>query len=409
MKGFKRSVGLCAVMAMLASPLAGAEAPVAAEKGKPFGLEKIIAFYSGDFKSQTFARGGDWRAWKARGVVTSQGVNHQSFLGKDVEAASNVLASMGIGENPNPVINVDEFGWDYDGGLDQHTAAILRALHRKRPELKIAVWQMRGPVAPELAAVYRDTVELVMLETYRDLNDAWMIPFQLQAARLTGLVDRTVIGLGLGAESDHLGGWEWTRTAEELDQQVRLIRMVAPESPGLAFFGSWYVGKDPAQEPRAARFTKEELDKICLRFNETPTDGTGLKAELLELGKTFTRRYEGPAIFCSSQFVLPYFHSGHDGGPWGSTHKPPVARVLMMNLGEKDAEGVKVRLRSRGEGSEPWAAGTVGIPARSVIVALVPILPGKSFRGWNGSEIMEVDAPGCEVFNFLDSRHHGKQ
>ena len=56
-----------------------------------------------------------------------------------------------------------------------------------------------------------------------------------------------------------------------------------------------------------------------------------------------------------------------------------------------------------------WAAGPVNIPARSVVVALLSILPGKDFWGWGGTSIMEVDAPGSEVFNFLDSRHHGKQ
>ena len=145
----------------------------------------------------------------------------------------------------NPVITIDEFGWDYDGGIDRHTAAILKAVHQKKPGLKIAVWQMRGPVAPGLAAVYRDTVELVMMETYFDLKDAWMIPFQLQTARLNGLLGKTIIGLGIGKESPDLGGHPWTQTKEELDQQLRLIRFVAPESPGVAFFGMDRLGKCP--------------------------------------------------------------------------------------------------------------------------------------------------------------------
>lgn len=62
-----------------------------------------------------------------------------------------------------------------------------------------------------------------MLETDIDLNDAWMIPFQLHAARLTGLVDRSVVALGLVAEAPNLGGHEWIRTAEELDQPIRLV------------------------------------------------------------------------------------------------------------------------------------------------------------------------------------------
>jgi hypothetical protein len=41
-------------------------------------------------------------------------------------------------------------------------------------------------------------------------------------------------------------------------------------------------------------------------------------------------------------------------------------------------------------------------------VGVVPVLPGKSWHGWIGTEILEVSAPGCEVFNFKDSRHDGK-
>lgn len=239
-----------------------------------------------------------------------------------------------------------------------------------------------------------------MMETYFDLKDAWMIPFQLQAARLNGLASKAVVGLGIGKESPDLGGYPWTQTKEELEQQLRLIRWIAPESPGVAFFGLNNLGKCP--------LGKEELDRLCGQFLKIPTDGTGLKPELVKLGKTFTRRYERPAIFCSSAFVLPYFHSGHDGGPWGSVYQPPVARVLMMNLGEKNATGVKVSLRTPGQGGEVWAEGKLDISARSVAIGLLPILPGKKWHGWAGTEVVEVDAPGCEVLNFKDSRFNRK-
>ncbi|MDP6438220.1 MAG: SUMF1/EgtB/PvdO family nonheme iron enzyme, partial [Candidatus Brocadiia bacterium] len=404
MRALTKSMVLSVVMAVVALPLAASEAPESGKDG-PFGLDKVIAFYAGlGVESQTFIGGDAWKDWKERGSVVYRGMT-TGFLSENVEEGSDVLANLDFRDNPNPVVCIDEFGWDYDGGKDRHTAAILQAVHRKRPRLKIAVYQMRGPVAPELAAAYRDTVELVMLETYVDLNDAWLIGFQLQAARLTGLLDRSVLALGLGAEAEDasrgLHGWEWVRTAKELDQQVRLIRMVARESPGLAFFGKFLTGE------RAMRMTDEELEAICSRFDEYPTDGTGLRPELLKLGKMFTKRYEGPAVFCSSEFVLP--HWTYEGTPYADAPMR-VTRVLMMNLGEKDAKGIKVRLRGPWEGSEVWAEGPVDIPARSLVVALLPLLPGKSYRGWLGTEIMEVDAPpGCEVFNFKDSRYHGKR
>lgn len=368
------------------------------------GLDKVIACYGSypELKSQTFARGGDWKYWKSRGGVVSEGVIHQAFLRKSADAASDFLATMDFGGNPNRVIDIDELGWDFDGGIDRHSMAVLKATRKKRPDLKITVWQMRGPVAPQLAAVYRDTVELVMMETYFDLKDAWMIPFQLQAARLNGILDKSVVALGLGKESKDQGGWAWTQTKEELEQQIGLIRFVAPESPGVAFFGNWKLRENNCP------LTDEQLDEVCGRFLAIATDGSGLKPELLELGKIFTKRYQKPAIFCSSKFLLPHFHSGHDGGPWGSQHQPPTARVLMINLGENGAKDVMVRLRTRAADGKVWAEGAADIPARSVVVASLPVLKGKSFSGWGGAGIMEVDAPGCEVFNFKDSRFHRK-
>ncbi len=361
-------------MCLMIMTLQGAQTTSAEDR--VMGLEKVIAFYGAypELASQTFTRGGDWKYWKARGGIVSQGVVHYSFLGMNVDEASDVLVQMDFADNPHPAVNIDEFGWDYDGGIDQHTAAILQAVREKRPDLNVTVWQMRGPVAPELAAVYRQTVELVLLETYFDLNDAWMIPFQLQAARLVGLLDRSVVALGLGKESEDKGDFRWTQTAQELDQQIRLIRLVAPESPGVGFFGKWKL------EENNCPLTDEQLDEICGRFLETPTDGSGLSPELLELGQLFTKRYEKPAVFCSSEFALPHFHTGHDGGPWGSLREPPTVRLLLMNLGQEDAKGVKAQLRTPGEGGEVWASGEADIPARSVVVALLGITAGQAIQ-----------------------------
>ena len=61
---------------------------------------------------------------------------HYNFLRKNVAEASDVLAQIDFADNPNPVVNIDEFGWDYDGGIDQHTAAVLQAVHEKRPDFE---------------------------------------------------------------------------------------------------------------------------------------------------------------------------------------------------------------------------------------------------------------------------------
>jgi hypothetical protein len=382
-------VKFVAALLLVGAAAWGDEPAVSAHK--PFGLDKVVHFYMRypDLKCQTFVTSPDWQSWKERGCVTGLTITHQSFLHPptSVEQAAGILTGLDFKGNPNPVVTIDEFGWDYDGGIDQHVMDILKAVHAKNPGLKLAVWQMRGPVAPELAKVYRETVELVMMETYDDLQNAWMIPFQLQTARCNGILDKTIIGLGLGTETD---GSPWTRTAEELRQQLALIRLVAPESPGVAFFGN--LRKD---EKSACQITAEQMDQIVGGFNQIPTDGRDLKPELLALGQKFTKRYDGPAIFCSNQFMMCWFHSGFDGGPWGTLHQPVAARVQLMNLGQQDAKGVTVTLRDLKDAAKVLGSVTIDIPARSTAVALVP-----GCGGWTASADLEVKVAEGEVFNF---------
>lgn len=370
---------------------------------KVLGLDTVIAFYDEprDVRSATFVRSGDWKHWEDRGGVAASGLTWFNVLKNPVEKGADILVNAVDTKNPRPVVNIDEFGFDFDGQIDLKTAEVLRAAKKKKPELGVTVWQMRGPVAPRLAATYRELVDLVLMETYVDLSDSWLIAFQLQAARLNGLLEKSIIGLGLGAESKELGGHPWTRTREELEQQLRLIRFVAPESPGVAFFGLWGLDKHPLK--------RQQVDELSGQFRKIPTDGTGLRPELLELGKTFTKRYAKPAIFCSSTFVMPNFYPGHVGPDgkwtnWGQVVQPESARAILMNLGEQDAKEVIVRLRGRGKEGEVWAKGLVDVPARSLVVATLPTLPGTGFRGWAGTEQIEVNAPGAEVHIFQVAR-----
>ncbi len=370
-----------AIVAGIALPQAGAAEPAAGEKKGPFGLGTVIAFY------------GDERERVPSQNFTALGMTWFSLLKNPVEKGSDIIANY-----PAQPFAIDEFGFDYDGQIDRKTAQVLMAAKKKNPDLQVAIWHMRGPVAPKLAQAYRESVDLVMMETYTDLNDAWEIAFQLQSARLNGLLDKTIIGLGLGKLNDDRGGDPWTRTREELEQQIRLIRFVAPESPGVGFFHK------PSGLDKFS-ITAADVEELCSAFPETPTDGIGLKPELHGLGRSFTKRYEKPAIFCSSLFVMPNFYPGHVGPDgkwtnWGQMVEPLTARAILMNLGEQDAKDVIVRMRERGESGAVWAKGIVDLPARSVVAATLPVLPGQRWTGWNGSEIMEVEAPGCEVFIF---------
>ncbi len=377
---------------------------------KIFGHDTIIGFfgdYSKDVPSQNF-------------VPT--GTTWYNILKTTVDKGSDVIA-----KGPGPVFSIDEFGFDYGGGIDQKTAQVLRAAKKKSPELKIAVWQMRGPVAPKLAEAYRETVDLVMMESYASLEDPWVIPAQLTSARLNGLVDRTIIGLGLGAETPVAGedpvegGYFWTRTKEELEEQIRLIRYVALESPGVTFFG---------QEPHFARgkkgvtITLKDVEEVVSKFREYPTDGSGISPEVMAVAKQFTKRYEKPAIACSPSWVQPSYSAGKPGpdGEWiefgpGSTSRPPkdpsiafvqpiTFRAFVMNLGEKDARNVRFRLKNPGPDGDVFADATVDVlPARSITIAVMPLLPDRTWEVWSGRWKLLVDAPGCEVMSYNHKRH----
>ncbi|MFP6719291.1 MAG: hypothetical protein VCF25_03310 [Candidatus Poribacteria bacterium] len=129
----------------LCAPSLNAQGETTRMAKKALGLNKITAFYGAypELKSQTFARGSDWKYWNKRGGIVSRGVVHQAFLSQNVAEASDYLAKLDFGDNPTPVIDIDELGWDFDEGIDRHSMEILKATHNKRSDLKIAIWQMR--------------------------------------------------------------------------------------------------------------------------------------------------------------------------------------------------------------------------------------------------------------------------
>ena len=83
-----------------------------------------------------------------------------------MDKAADILTHKDYGGNPKPAVSIDEFGMDYGGQTDEKSAAILRETKRRRPDLALSVWEMRGPIPKVLGDAYRDVAELVMLESY---------------------------------------------------------------------------------------------------------------------------------------------------------------------------------------------------------------------------------------------------
>ena len=359
---------------------------------KVLGLDKVIAFtYSPakifDLKqlhSMTFVgpvNAGDWKDWRSRGVVTAVGHTWFDLLRSPIDKAVDILVGQDYGGNPQPVMMIDEFGFDYGGLMDQKSAQVLRQTKLKKPDLALAVWEMRGPIPQVLAETYRDVADLVMLESYvGDQREYWRIAIQVWSARRYGILPKTIIVLGVGKGGNP--GEDWAQTKEELEQQIRFVRLIAPESPGIGFYGG----------------TPELLldaDALCTHFFQLPTNGSGLPAEVRDLAKTFSRRYEKPTLVVSPSFVEPNYNE--DGKGIG---EPKAMRAYLINLGDEDAQNVKVRLRNPpNQGGGVFAEGMVPlIPKRSEAIGVLPVTA--QWRVWVGQWILEVDAPGCDVLTF---------
>jgi len=324
---------------------------------------------------------GDWKYWQPRGVVSGVGHTWFDLLRSPVEKAVSNLTEQDYGGNPKPVVMVDEFGFDYGGLMDQKSAQILRQAKLKKPDLSLAVFEMRGPVPQVLADTYRDVVDLVMFESYMpNQHWYWFMASQVWSARRYGILPKTIIVLGVGKGGN--AGENWAQTKEELEQQMRFVRLIAPESPGIGFFGG-----TPELLPAA--------DALSAQFFHFPTDGSGLPAEVRDLAKTFSRRYRKPTLVVSPTFVEPNYTE--DGK---AMMEPKAMRPYLINLGDEDAQNVKVRLRNPpNQGGNVFAEGVVPlVPRRSATVGVLPVTA--PWRVWVGQWILEVDAPGCDVLSF---------
>jgi hypothetical protein len=360
---------------------------------KLLGLEKVIAFtYSPtkDFdpkqlRSVTFfgpTNPEDWQYWRTRGVVMGVGHTWFDLLRSPIAKAVDNLVGQNYGGNPQPVVMIDEFGFDYGGQMDEKSARILRETKRRKPDLALAVWEMRGPMPKVLAEAYRDLADLVMLESYMgDKKQYWWIASQVWSARKYGILPKAIVVLGVGKGGNP--GESWAQTKEELEQQIRFVRLIAPESPGVGFFGG----------------TAELLacaDAMCARFSDLPTDGSGLPVDLLALAKTFSSRHEKATLAVSPDLVEPNYNE--DGT--GRLVEPKTMRAYLINLGEQEARNVKVRLRNPSDkGGNVFAEGVVPlIPKRGEAIGVLPV--SAAWREWVGEWEMEVEAPGCEVLVF---------
>ena len=362
-----------------------------AEK-RVLGLEKVIAFTyfpTKDFdpkqlRSVTFigpTKPEDWQYWRTRGVVMGAGHTWYDLLRSPLDKAVDNLVGQNYGGNPRPVVMIDEFGFDLGGHMDEKSAKIIRQTKLRKPELALTVWEMRGPIPKVLAEAYRDVADLVMLEGYvGDKKQYWWIASQVWSARRYGILPKTIVVLGVGKGGNP--GENWAETKEELEQQIRFVRLIAPESPGVGFYSG---------TPELLAYA----DALCTHFSDIPREGSGLPADVRALATTFSSRHEKPTLVVSPDLVQPDYKEDGSG-----LAAPTTMRPYLINLGDQDARDVRVRLRNPpGKGGNVFAEGVIPvIPKRSEAVGLLPV--SAEWRVWVGEWEMEVEAPGCEVLVF---------
>jgi len=393
MAGSRRVLSLAAV-ALLALAASGCQllglSKKSPKKLRPLGLEKVVAFTylrkdydPKQLRSVTFiepTNPDDWKYWQTRGAVAAIGQTWPDLLKSPIGTAVTRLAGLNYGGNPLPAVAIDEFGFDFGGQTDQKSAIILYQAKHQKPELALAVWQMRGPIPELLARAYRHTADLVMLECYvGNKKDYWWIITQVHAARLHGLLNKSIVVLGLGKGGNP--GEEWAQTKEELEQQIRFVRLIAPESPGIGFFA-----------PGASDELLARADELCARYFDAAVSPYILPRDVQALMWLFTERRDKPTLICSPAWVEPN-RSADDPGKLVS---PKTMRVCLMNLGWTSAWDVKVRLRNpRDKGGDVFAEGVVRhVPKRGEAIAVLPVKgQWNAWKTWD----LEIDAPGCEV------------
>lgn len=389
-----RRLSLSALVVLVACAL-GTAALVMRASGAAkgvLGLKKVIAFtYSPtkgfdprQLRSVTFigpVSPTDWQYWQGRGVVAGVGHTWFDLLHSPVEKAVENLTNQDYGGNPRPVVMIDEFGFDFGGRMDRKSAEILRLTKRRKPGLRLAVWEMRGPVPKVLADAYRDTADLVLLESYvGGKQQYWWIAAQVWVARLYGILPKTIVVLGLGKGGNP--GETWATTREELERQIRFVRLIAPESPGIGLYGG----------------TPELLadaDALCAHLFDRPASSAGLPPDVVALARTFSSQYAKPTLVVSPDLVEPNYQADGRG-----LVQPVTMRPYLINLGDEDARNVRIRLRNPPDkGGDVFAEGVVPIvPKRGATVGVIPVT-GK-WHEWVGEWELEVDAPACEVLNF---------
>ena len=201
-------------------------------------------------------------------VLRDRGVRFLQWKGARADDARQLAENWAdFGENDG--IAIDEIGlYEGDQPSENRWRVPLDALSLFRetnPDSFVAVWNA-GSLTHTAANYYRRHADLVLMECYQNYvrqgfgshSFRRYIDQRVEMARRMDILQKSLLGLGITA---NLGGI----TPGELVAQVEYYRLVAPESPGIAWF--LYAGPqrvDPAVLATAQAVFEEYFLKPCL-------------------------------------------------------------------------------------------------------------------------------------------------
>ena len=206
----------------------------------------------------------DFAYWRKRGAMPClwKGLNQQSSAD---EYATELAKGLGDLQSGPSGIMIDEMGgYDDQEILASQWFAGLKKFLKENPAAFTAVWMcgsLREPYCNIARNVYRtdEGINLLMCEAYCNYQVAEFHAFQrmvyfdqrIELARRQDVLMNTVMTLALvGHEED------FNLTPYELEDQLRYVRMHAPEMPGVGFFHG---------EPPTAGMT-HFADELCRKY-----------------------------------------------------------------------------------------------------------------------------------------------
>lgn len=216
-------------------------------------------------------------ALHARGVVALKKVGGVSYLGGtrweqippglDMAALAPRILKDYTDTRPWDGIAIDELGmWEQhpeQTALALEFGKILKQARLDRPDQFTAIWQF-GSLTPLECNLFRDSADVILCEVYENYFRAWndlhsfedYLSQRIQVARSMQVIKKTIIGLSIASDFGDV-------TPEELEEQVRRVRMLGPEMRGLAFYTTG----------RCSDAVLKRANECCFRYFVRPVVG----------------------------------------------------------------------------------------------------------------------------------------